>query len=650
MPPAGLTRLRCSSPARRDIRAQLLSREAWCDADLVCPGQTFPTHRLVLGALSDWCRRLMAELPGQTRLVLHLPDFQPTEVEALLSLVYGTDLSHLRLGPPTPLMTCLGIRLAGGVQAPAQAPAEWDEAGDGSSEADDGVPEAMEAPLVKVESVEAGAGPEEPWGSRLAEPGLEALAVAEGPPLTVANYRTLRRQMGARWAGRALVGLRRDARGAGWCGRLLARSQPEPGAMRAQFAASAAAMRAVGGLSRGDVGFQTAFFTRQGWPVPAAHGELRDTLQAQMEKLPIDQLQKITSSDKIRRVRLRSEPRPGADLPPVAAIRLTLDLAPSELEQVVLLACPSHASPTLVCHPIRAESDRMADSARLWVDVLLDVWCPAPASLQGAEFLLEQFESVAEPMSVFQAAQGVLNGREVTCPECGRVFSLLTVKKRVVYQEHKDMHRLEGFACDCPGVPANVRDKANHVKLCHSQGRYQQCGECDFIGSTGELSQHQARLHQSYICDVCGQVSENLKKHQVHIQNHKVSQCDECGKECLGPSTLSRHKSNVHGQEIPCEDCGKSFKGRLRWRRHLKRTHEDDARFICDLCGQAFGRKMTMKRHKISVHIKNRPFVCRYGCGADYNDECNLRTHEKRRHGGTFKDGQSFMHVYKNIA
>lgn len=328
-------------------------------------------------------------------------------------------------------------------------------------------------------------------------------------------------------------------------------------------------------------------------------------------------------------------------------LQLTENLSHQEMNDVFLLYFHSH-SKQIFLRRLELSHERMSESASLWIKVLFDVWCTSRHFVDKSAMLVNKFESVSEPMTIYYCGKAIMESREFKCPLCPEVFPMITLDDRHRYEDHRNVHEIQNFSCDCNVLLNTNVDRTNHIKLFHSSGKYRQCSDCEFIGTNVEVTTHRNQIHQTYICDVCGHVSENMKKHNNHILKHKVFKCKECGEEFIGSSKFSHHRADVHGKEFSCEECGKVIKGRWKWLQHVKSTHGGN-RFMCDICGQGFKHKLTMKRHKISVHIKNRPFVCRYGCGADYNDECNLRTHEKRRHGGIYKKGDSYKDVYKNL-
>lgn len=713
-----MVHLQCQPDQRQAILHDLLRRDGLCDCSLVSGGQVFPTHRLVLGAISPLCLNLLREAEGRGdvredngRVELHLPDFSPQALEEFLQIIYG--LQRDSIGEAGPLLAFLGVdpsadsfqllpqlkpddtireqpslipvskssqrglvtrrrsqrsRTVRKVQKLEDSDEDWmpeleggypltfddqllsaveDEKQHHQSMDDEEINVKKEEEGCKLESSESTLWSLEECRSMLTTVGNQ-LQIDWSKPIDLTNARSQLMQIKRDTSYRALLGLRSSA--IGLEGKLLAFSDPQsPEDMEAQFEDTSMAMKDVAGFSNGDVFFQTSFYTRQNLSIPKTLKELKDSLKGKMEKLTIDQLNHIMSSEKMLPVMARTEARGLRDLKetPSHFITICSNITSLEMEEVILVCFP-HQSKTLHFKQMIVNPERIADCAKIWVDVLLDVWCTNRSSLTRASFLLDRFQSVTEPMTVYSAAKSVLDSRQVVCSDCGEVFSMVTAKKREAWNRHQEMHKLQKFECDCNvNLTTNV-EKENHVKLFHCNGKYLKCEDCEFIGSEKELSEHRNFNHQTYVCDICGTVSMNLKRHNGHLLTHKVSKCDVCGEEFQGPSKLFRHKSNVHGKDFSCEDCGHVFKGRLKWMLHKKRAHEEGARFICDLCGQSFNRKLTMKRHKISVHIKNRPFVCRYGCGADYNDECNLRTHEKRRHGGVFKQG-SFLYIYKNI-
>ncbi|TRY79415.1 hypothetical protein TCAL_02263 [Tigriopus californicus] len=656
-----MVHLKCPPDQRQAILDDLVERDGFCDCSLVSGGgRVFPAHRLVLGAISPLCLSLMrdAEARGDIRedhgrVELYLPDFSPQVLEDFLQVIYG--LRRDSVGEAGPLLTLMGVH-----------------------------PSAHASTL--LHSTKPDFIKDEPSLIPVSQRGQKKQTVARrrSQRSRPAKKTQIQEESDEDW----MPELERGAYPLVFANQLLSdeedndekevqqRINPDPhievdGNLKNERNSGLWSMEECRSMLN-TVGAQLdmdwsepihltnprsqlahikrdSAYRALSLSTPRSVKELKESLKGKMERLTTEQLHHIMSSEKMLPVMARTEARGLRNLQERTTLRVTIcsNITSLEMEEVILVCFPSK-SKALHFKQIVVNADRITDCAKIWVDVLLDVWCTSRPSLPRAEFLLDRFQSVTEPMTVYFAAKSVLDSRQVVCSDCGETFPMVTAKKREAWNRHQEMHKLQKFECDCDvSLNTNV-EKENHVKLFHCNGKYLKCADCEFIGSEKELSEHRNFNHQTYICDICGTVSMNLKRHNGHLLTHRVSKCDVCGEEFQGPSKLFRHKSNVHGKDFSCEDCGHVFKGRLKWMLHKKRAHEEGARFICDLCGQSFNRKLTMKRHKISVHIKNRPFVCRYGCGADYNDECNLRTHEKRRHGGVFKQG-SFLYIYKNI-
>lgn len=362
-----------------------------------------------------------------------------------------------------------------------------------------------------------------------------------------------------------------------------------------------------------------------------------------------EQVEKIANGDQIQSVIKTGKSRglPELEKLSVISVSMTDDIPFDQLDDIVFVFFHS-SSKKIFFKPIEVQEKDVNQSAELWARTLLDVWANSSrCKIPKSPFLIERFHSVSESMIVFSAAQSLLASREVRCPDCNEVFSLTTAKEREAFQDHTRNHQVEKFKCECDVVLTSNVDKIKHIQLAHSNGKFVKCEDCEFIGIEAEVTEHRTKQHQTFICDVCATVSKNLAKHKNHVKKHVPIKCKDCPEEFIGKANLLEHRTKVHGDRFPCKWCGKVFSATWKLKTHITGAHATP-RFMCDLCGQEFRLKTTMYRHKISVHIKNRPFVCRYGCGADYNDECNLRTHEKKTHGGAFQ-GSSFNHIYKNL-
>ncbi|TRY73575.1 hypothetical protein TCAL_05037 [Tigriopus californicus] len=610
----------CDPEVRQEVLAAILGQDQFHDVDLVAQGGIrFSSHRLILGSSAQVFHDILVDDQGIHAQEIHLPDFRPSQLKELLDFVYGRARE--------PLTSDLGRFLALNRKVALQ--------GGGSRKRKR--LEGLDKSLIASQKFH-----------KLLVNSYATLNVEASSPLTLVDFESQCQSLETEAAFRALIGLRQLSDGS-FEGQAMAYSQPKAQKMASQFDEVSLAIREVTGFSAGHWLFQSHYFTRQGLKVPKVVESLKAGLKERMEPFTNEQVEKILSGDQIQSVIKSGKSRglPELEKLSVISVSMTDDIPFDHLDDVVFVYFHS-SSKKIFFKQIEVQEKDVNQTAELWARTLLDVWANSSNSkIPKSQFLIERFHSVSESMIVFSAAQGLLESREVRCPDCGEVFSLTTSKEREAFQDHTRNHQVEKFKCECDVVLTSNVDKIKHIQLAHSNGKFLKCEDCEFIGIEAEVTEHRTKQHQTFICDVCATVSKNLAKHKNHVKKHVPIKCKDCPEEFIGKANLLEHRTKVHGDRFPCKWCGKVFSATWKLKTHITGAHATP-RFMCDLCGQEFRLKTTMYRHKISVHIKNRPFVCRYGCGADYNDECNLRTHEKKTHGGAFQ-GASFNHIYKNL-
>ena len=175
------------------------------------------------------------------------------------------------------------------------------------------------------------------------------------------------------------------------------------------------------------------------------------------------------------------------------------------------------------------------------------------------------------------------------------------------------------------------------------------CELCGKLLTKNYKSMHMI-LHSSsrvkVACTICDKVlfEDCMKMHMklvhwklVGIQPSKLS-CHICGK-MYNDYKLSTHLLS-HEEKKPCKICGVYVKDMDH---HMKAVHlpEDQKKHKCPECGKGFYYTRELTQHRINNHLKNRPFQCRYGCDIKYNDASNRYSHEKKKHGGLFKNQQN---------
>ncbi|KAJ7385687.1 hypothetical protein OS493_013715 [Desmophyllum pertusum] len=71
--------------------------ETFCDVKLSVQGKTFPAHRNVLSANSEFFKALFAnEMKENAENIVHMDEFEPQVLEELLTYMYGGGISIKR--------------------------------------------------------------------------------------------------------------------------------------------------------------------------------------------------------------------------------------------------------------------------------------------------------------------------------------------------------------------------------------------------------------------------------------------------------------------------------------------------------------------------------------------------------------------------
>ena len=84
--------------------------------------------------------------------------------------------------------------------------------------------------------------------------------------------------------------------------------------------------------------------------------------------------------------------------------------------------------------------------------------------------------------------------------------------------------------------------------------------------------------HETFICDICGEVVENRRRLESHFKSkhlQKSFKCFICMKQFTRNYDLITHTRNVHHNQkfFNCHHCSKSFSMRWNFSRHVKNQH-----------------------------------------------------------------------------
>ena len=242
---------------------------------------------------------------------------------------------------------------------------------------------------------------------------------------------------------------------------------------------------------------------------------------------------------------------------------------------------------------------------------------------------------------------------------------------------------LDCQVCDKSFANKSDPPRALYLHLKHKHGPQQekvQCSSCKVRYYKGDEENHKMKCSKSctkrtYLCNTCGKffkTANALTSHHKIVHEEDIQTCDLCGAKLNSKSSLNTHKKLKHQEApIPCEICGNILANSFSLRSHMKRHNmkkqackicgklispvvgkmerhmfsqhpgEIDvnvAKFKCKDCDKRFLDTRQLAKHAMSVHLKLRPYKCRYGCAFAYNDDSNRGSHERKTHGGIFKD------------
>ncbi|XP_047527300.1 zinc finger protein 1 homolog [Vanessa atalanta] len=191
-----------------------------------------------------------------------------------------------------------------------------------------------------------------------------------------------------------------------------------------------------------------------------------------------------------------------------------------------------------------------------------------------------------------------------TCVECDKSFSQLRN-----FKYHMSVHRgTKEFATTCPV-----------------------CGK--YFNDRGYLSSHMKihRNQKEYKCTVCPKSFNQRVAYNMHLRIHtgvKPHVCNDCGKAFSRKMLLKQHQ-RTHSGERPyaCSYCEKRFADRSNMTLHL-RLHTGIKPFICNLCPKAFTKKHHLKSH-LNFHTGDKPYSCPR-CKLTFTQSSNMRTHYKK--------------------
>ena len=83
-----------------------------------------------------------------------------------------------------------------------------------------------------------------------------------------------------------------------------------------------------------------------------------------------------------------------------------------------------------------------------------------------------------------------------------------------------------------------------------------------------------------------------------------------------------------------CGECDRSFVTSNYLKLHVNRVHlkiKPLRKFVCNECEETFEQKHALEYHMNRIHLKVKPYVCGF-CKKAFYIEANLKRHLKRTH------------------
>ncbi|XP_051174541.1 zinc finger protein 436-like [Leptopilina boulardi] len=139
-----------------------------------------------------------------------------------------------------------------------------------------------------------------------------------------------------------------------------------------------------------------------------------------------------------------------------------------------------------------------------------------------------------------------------------------------------------------------------------------------------------------YVCEKTLSSKYNFTQHMgIHYANHQRFHCKECDISFAWKSTLNKHNDSIHRpegrQSYVCNICPKVYNNLSQVNEHIKRDHLKERKHICPLCGKSFFKKFDLKSH-FRTHTNEKPYQCSF-CDKRFHYQSHVIRHE-RIHSG----------------
>ncbi|KAL0803168.1 hypothetical protein ABMA28_017386 [Loxostege sticticalis] len=218
-------------------------------------------------------------------------------------------------------------------------------------------------------------------------------------------------------------------------------------------------------------------------------------------------------------------------------------------------------------------------------------------------------------------------------------------KSKSRLRTHIDRHR-ELFECRaCFHRAAGRKRMMRHLANAHRVS----CNACEAtFPSVREFYRHYKKYHDLYICDYCGRKCRMKSTLEKHITNQHMEnvECETCKMQFKNMKTLRTHVARKHvtsgGEDAYCVECDKQFPNAVVYREHIRSwvTHQkvDRKKIICSCpeCGKTYTRRLSLQNHYNYVHKKQSKYVCRE-CDTQFLNRTKYANHIRFVHEGKKK-------------
>lgn len=231
---------------------------------------------------------------------------------------------------------------------------------------------------------------------------------------------------------------------------------------------------------------------------------------------------------------------------------------------------------------------------------------------------------------------------EDVCNVCDEVIGNLDDKQ---IRSHIGGHLLkETYFCQhCHRFEkASMIEQYEHFMTIYSEKRYI-CRQCrDSFVNKVDLDDHIHEIHPClkkfpkyirkltrHMCELCGKLVGSLPEHMKVHKNIRPYQCVKCENRFRTKFNVIRHQQAHRHKLTVCDECGKNFYWAETFHTHLKKVHptDDPHSFVCRYCSSKFQYKQAMEVHE-NVH---RPYDCS-NCETSFEFPEYLRAHHYNIH------------------